>query len=286
MFDAAELDVLRRAYARQVMFLGGAENAALEVAYASVPREAYLGPGPWPILRRAGYKPTPDADPAWLYSDVLVGIVPERGLNNGEPSSHAGWIAAAAPLPGEHVVHVGAGTGYYSAILAHMVGSSGALTAIEYDPELAARAACNLGHLPNAHVVHGDGSVMPFPAADVIYVNAGASRPADTWLDGLSEGGRLMLPLTTDLNFRKPDFSRPSGAVFCITRNGDAFAAECVSGVAVFPCAGARDPASEQALTHAFRKGRTREVRRLYRTEAIPQEDCWVRAPGWSLAYR
>ena len=41
-----------------------------------------------------------DADPAWLYSDILVGIVPERGLNNGQPSGHANWIAAAAPAPG------------------------------------------------------------------------------------------------------------------------------------------------------------------------------------------
>ena len=99
MFNEAELAVLRRAYARQVAFLGNVRNAALERAYAEVAREAYLGPGPWPILRwqghppRPGYTPTPDADPAWLYSDILVGIVPERGLNNGQPSAHASWIA-------------------------------------------------------------------------------------------------------------------------------------------------------------------------------------------------
>jgi protein-L-isoaspartate O-methyltransferase len=34
--------------------------------------------------------------------------------------------------------------------------------------------------------------------ADVIYVNAGATRPADVWLDRLKEGGRLILPLTAD----------------------------------------------------------------------------------------
>jgi len=42
-------------------------------------------------------------------------------------------IAAAAPRAGEHVVHVGAGVGYYTAILAHMVGGSGRVTAIEFD---------------------------------------------------------------------------------------------------------------------------------------------------------
>ena len=46
--------------------------------------------------------------------------------------------------------------------------------------------------------------------ADVIYVNAGASRPAYAWLDGLKEGERLIMPLTTARNFAGPlEFSRP-----------------------------------------------------------------------------
>ena len=44
-----------------------------------------------------------------------AGIVPERGLNNGMPSYHAPLIASAAIRSGEYVVHVGAGTGYYTA---------------------------------------------------------------------------------------------------------------------------------------------------------------------------
>jgi protein-L-isoaspartate(D-aspartate) O-methyltransferase len=284
MFDARELAVLRRAYARQVMFLGRAENPALETAYATVAREAYLGPGPWPILRwPKGYVTTPDADPAWLYSDVLVGIVTERRLNNGQPSAHATWIAAAEPAPGEHVVHVGAGVGYYSAIMAHMAEPSGALTAIEFDADLAARAKANLAHLPGAHVVQGDGSVTPFAPADVIYVNAGASRPAEAWLDGLKKGGRLILPLTTNDNFG-PDLTRPTGAVFRITRRGeDDFDAEFVGPIGVFPCEGARDEVSEGALAAAFEKGGFERVKRLRREQSV--SDCWVTAPGWSLTY-
>jgi protein-L-isoaspartate(D-aspartate) O-methyltransferase len=237
MFSEAELAVLRRAYARQVTFLGNARNPALERAYADVRREAFLGPGPWPILRWPGYTPTPDADPAWLYADILVGILPERHLNNGQPSAHALWIAAAAPSTGEHVVHVGAGVGYYSAIMAHMVGPAGALTAIEYDPQLAARALANFAGSPNVQVLQGDGSATPFALADVIYVNAGASHPADAWLDGLKEGGRLILPLTTARNFAGPlEFSRPSGAVFRITRRGGDYDAAFVGPIAVFPC--------------------------------------------------
>jgi protein-L-isoaspartate O-methyltransferase len=39
------------------------------------------------------------------------------------------------------VAHVGAGLGYYSAILAEVVGSTGEVTAIEIDPGLAERAS-------------------------------------------------------------------------------------------------------------------------------------------------
>jgi protein-L-isoaspartate(D-aspartate) O-methyltransferase len=285
MFSEAELAVLRRAYARQAAFFGGVTNEALEEAFATVRREDYLGAGPWRILRwPGGYLKTPDADPAWLYADVLVAIVPERYLNNGQPSAHAVWIGAAAPDQGEHVVHVGAGVGYFSAIMAHMVGASGALTAIEFDGDLAARAAANLAGVPGAGVVHGDGSATAFAPADVIYVNAGASRPVDLWLDGLTEGGRLILPLTTNANFSTAA-SGPTGAVFKITRRGDGFEAVFVGPIGVFPCEGARDEVSERALAKAFEKGGFERVKRLLRTNHVPDADCWVKAPGWSLVY-
>jgi protein-L-isoaspartate(D-aspartate) O-methyltransferase len=292
MFTEAELAIVRRAYARQVTFLGNVRNANLERAYAEVPREAFLGPGPWPILRwpsyppSPGYTPTPDADPAWLYADTLVGILPERGLNNGQPSAHACWIAAAAPSTGEHVVHVGAGVGYYSAIMAHMVGPTGTVTAIEYDLQLASRAAANFAQAPNVEVVQGDGSVTPFAPADVIYVNAGASRPADAWLDRLKEGGRLILPLTTARNFTAPPaFTTLSGAVFAIMRRGGDYDAGFVGPIAVFPCEGMRDEVSERALAAAFDKGGYRDVKRLRRTDDVAEDECWLKAPGWSLTF-
>src|ERR1700735_1405811 len=285
MFDRSELSVLRKAYSRHVTFLADTNNPALEAVYARVPREDYLGEGPWQIFRCTGYKPTPDNDPAWLYADILVGLVPERSLNNGQPSSHAAWIAAAAPAPGDHVGHGGGGVGYYSAIMAHMVGPAGHLTAIEFDPSLAARAATNLAHLPNAEVIQGAGSLTLFAPADVIYVNAGASNPADAWLDSLHDGGRLILPLTTNSNFTRLDPTRPSGAVFRITRRGEVYEADFVSGVTVFPCEGMRDEASALALAEAFAKGGYRDVNRVHRSNDLAEQDCWVKAPGWSLAY-
>src|SRR5438094_4494244 len=105
----SELAVVRRAYAKHIMAAAGIADRRIEAAFAAVPREAFLGPGPWPILRwERAYVTTPKRDPVYLYADVLVGIIPERNLNNGQPSFLAALIASAGPRPGEHAVHIGA----------------------------------------------------------------------------------------------------------------------------------------------------------------------------------
>lgn len=283
-----ELAAVRRAYAKQIAFYADVHDARITAAFATVPREAFLDPGPWSVVRlralRRGYAQTPDDDPVYVYTDDVIALVPERSLNNGQPSLHAALIAGAAPQIGEHVVHIGVGVGfgYYTAIFAELAGASGRVTAIELDPALAARAAANLAGYTNVRVVTGNGTEAPFDTADVIYVNAGATRPADCWLDGLAHRGRLILPLT-DSGFPNGDARR--GAVFRIERRRDDFLARRISGVAIFPCEGARETASERALKAAFDKGGAERVARLYRRDDVPEEQCWLRAPGWCLAY-
>ena len=48
---------------------------------------------------------------------------------------------------------------------------------------------------------------------------------------------------------------------------------------------GMRDEASEQALAAAFHKDGYRDVKRFRRTDDVADEECWVKAPGWSLTY-
>ncbi|MGO9607948.1 MAG: hypothetical protein ACLQAT_31865 [Candidatus Binataceae bacterium] len=91
----------RRRYARKLRRKAHLRSRLLVRAFAEVPREHFLGPGPWKILdlRRGArrrirnhrtprtfldfYRTTPDSRPRHLYDDVLVGIFPERMLNNG-----------------------------------------------------------------------------------------------------------------------------------------------------------------------------------------------------------
>jgi protein-L-isoaspartate(D-aspartate) O-methyltransferase len=289
--DQEELAIVRRAYAKQVMAAAEIADARVEAAFAAIRREDFLGPGPWPMLRfqwGRQYVMTPSADPVYLYADDLVGILPERKLNNGQPSLHAKLIAGAAPRPGEHVVHIGAGVGYYTAILAHMAGESGRVTAIEFDGGLAARLAANFAGRRNVRASQGDGAQIAFDPADVIYVNAGATRPADIWLDRLNDGGRLILPLTSDKGFGESPENIPiqrRGAVFRIERRGNEFLAKWISAVAIFPCEGARNAESERALAAAFEKGGWDRVTRLHRRGDVPEEQCWLKGPDWALAY-
>jgi protein-L-isoaspartate(D-aspartate) O-methyltransferase len=60
-----------------------------------------------------------------LYQDLVIALDPARGVNNESPSLHAKLLEALGPKPGERILHVGAGAGDYSAILAELVGPGG-----------------------------------------------------------------------------------------------------------------------------------------------------------------
>ena len=67
-----ELDDIRRAYAQGILATANVRSEALAAAFAKVPREHFLGPGPWQILDPAAMTlttDTADADPACLYHD-------------------------------------------------------------------------------------------------------------------------------------------------------------------------------------------------------------------------
>lgn len=242
-----DLGACRRSYAEKVCATAGVADTALVEAFATVPRERFLGPGPWSIVvpdhqpRSDPYELTPSDDPAWLYADVLVAVDRRRNLNNGHPSSLALWIAALELRPGESVVHVGAGVGYFTALLAEIVGPTGRVTAIEIDADLAARATANLADRPWVEVVHGDGSQVP--AFDAMLVSAGCTAPRDAWLDGMAEGGRLLVPLT----FQRPPMPS-TGILVRIRRIGGRYPADCISRVGIYDCDGAREAEGDAAV--------------------------------------
>jgi len=250
-------------------------------AFATTPREDFLGPGPWRVFTPSRPIETPSDDPAFLYQDVTVSISPERGINNGQPALHALCLAALNLTEGEQVLHVGAGTGYYTALLSKLVGPTGSVVAYELETDLAERAKKNLAAYPNVTVENRSGSEAPLPQADAIYVNAGATTPLDVWLDALRENGRLLFPLTPN----DPRSGSPGvGGMLLITRRtNNSFDARFLCQAMFIPCVGARDDATAAKIAEAFRRGNLGAVRSLHRLTP-PDATSWCAGDTWWLS--
>ena len=267
---------LRRAYAADIARQAGVRDRRVEEAFAAVPREDFAGPPPWFVGSGGGYGWTPGGDPARLYQDVLVAIDERRGINNGQPSLHALCIDALALKEGETVLHIGAGAGYYTAILAHLVGPAGRVVAYEIEADIAERAKTNLAGFPQVEVRARSGVGDGLPKADAIYVNAAASHPVRVWLDALKVGGRLLFPLQA---------ARSAGDMLLITRpeRGNAWPARFLCAVVFIACEGAQDAAMGRRLDDAFRRGGAGRVRSL-RFGEKPSRSDWLRGDGWALS--
>ncbi|MEJ1976855.1 MAG: methyltransferase [Acetobacteraceae bacterium] len=279
-------ETLRAFFARYVAARGGASDPRIEHAFAAVPREPFAGPAPWYIpavgpwsdgSNGPTYLETPGDDPAFLYQDTLIALDPARGINIGEPSLHAHCLDALAVQAGETVLQVGTGSGYYTAILAHLTGPRGRVHGYEIDPALAARAERNLADLPWVTVHPRSGIAEDLPKVHAIYVNAGITQPSWTWLDALRPGGRLLFPLQNVGSF---------GGMLLVQRprgGSTAWPARFVARAGFIACQGLQDAETGRGLTAAFAGGDWQTVQSL-RLDDVPNTTCWFRGEGWWLS--
>jgi protein-L-isoaspartate(D-aspartate) O-methyltransferase len=270
------ISAFRRFYARFVTAISKVSNDRVREAFATVERERFAGPGPWEVAVAApeGYISTESDDPRILYQNILIGLDSGKGINNGEPSLHAKCLDEANPQRADVVVHVGAGTGYYTSILAQLVGPEGYVHAYELEPEIASRAIENLAATSNV-AVYAQSAITSLPMANVIYVNAGSTHPPAQWLDALALGGRLVMPLVPNESL---------GCMILITRRTDkGYAARIFSTANFIPCIGARNDEASQSLTAALNSGNQEDVRSLRRSTP-PDETAWCIARDWWLS--
>jgi protein-L-isoaspartate(D-aspartate) O-methyltransferase len=271
----------RRFYAEELRFTTRMRSPSLVAAFAAVPRERFTGQGPWRVKSHWAletYWTTDDANPVHVYHDVLIALDEELGLNNGQPSLWAYLFDRLAVAPGEHVVHLGCGTGYYTAILAELAGPAGRVTAIDINPEIAARAREALAPWPQVKLCHADGASVPLEAADVIVASAGATHPVPGWLNALKAGGRLLFPMTAT--------EGPGGMILITRLTADSFAARFLSAAAFFAFSGARDPGTSVQLAEALKGDRGAGVKSLRRDAHDENESCWLHGKGWCLSRR
>ena len=110
------LDQYRRFFAEEIHAVSGGCSPDLVEAFASVPRELFLGPATWRVpartmLQPGSYRST--YEPRDLYHDIVVALKEEQLLNTAQPSQMARMLMTMNLCEGSRVVHIGCGVGYY-----------------------------------------------------------------------------------------------------------------------------------------------------------------------------
>jgi protein-L-isoaspartate(D-aspartate) O-methyltransferase len=275
----------RERFAQRIQDEVGIKTHGLIHGLATVPREEFVGPGPWKIMRPAsvatGYEVTPDSDPTQLYDNVLVALDAERKLNNGEPATLMRFLDSLDLAASDRFLHIGCGVGYYTAIASIAVRPGGKVTGVEIDGVLAKSAERNLSSYANVKVLCGDGNVESTELFDAILVNAGCTELQPSWLDQLAQGGRLLVPLTVALS------SMPGiggGFMLLVRRTSDGYDARFTSRVGIFHCVGSRTNHGEALLQRSLSKDNQYSVRRLRRDDHVQTDTCWLHGVSYCLS--
>jgi protein-L-isoaspartate(D-aspartate) O-methyltransferase len=283
----SELAEIRRAFSERVASERGLHSARVVGALAAVPREDFLPAGPWLALADdAGYRSTPDADPRRLYEDVAFAIDASRVLNNGAPGFLAQVFDGLEIREGETVAHIGCAVGYYSAILAEIVGPGGRVLAIELDPELCERARRNLRRWRQVEVRHADGAQQPQEPVDVVWVHGGVTHPQPRWLEALRQGGRIAMPITAirPTSRIRRVIRDHAGRILQLERRGAGFAARFGDICGMQALLGGREVALQEILRQAYERRDTAAVR-SFRTDPHEEDaSCWAHRDGGCLS--
>lgn len=277
MATVLSLEKARRTFAEELRVVAHLSDERVVDAFAAVPRERFVGDGPWRILNMFdGYWTTADDDPRHLYHNVLVALDERSGLNTGEPSLWAYHFDRLGIKAGDRVLQVGTGSGYFTAILAELAGPSGRVLGLEIDASLVAAAERNLTAWPQASVRLVDGIVPVEDRWDAVIAFAGATAPPRDWVDALDEGGRALMPLTG---------SERWGFMLRVDRRGIGFSARSAGPCRFFHCAGARDDSEAAALSRATADSvGQRDLKSLRRDVHEADESCWLHGDGWCLS--
>lgn len=277
------IEECRAFYAQEVRFAASLSTPGLLEAFAKVPREKFLGPGPWQIGSAEGRAMSMAGlgqlsyitveDPREVYHNVVISLDRAKDINNGQPGSLGRWIDALELKPGVRAYHLGCGAGYYTAIMTEVVGPGGNLVGLELQPDLAARAKENLLGYRNVEIQAGDGAAFDPGECDAMFVNCGVTHPQTKWLERLREGGRLVAPFTIAVNA-----TTGQGVMLKIVRSNGRYATQVVSPVGIYSGGSLRDAALEPQLLKGLTTGGLLKVKSVRLDAHDRVETCVVHA--------
>src|SRR6478735_4714628 len=154
----------------------------VDEAFAAVPREGFL--------------PRGQRHRAAVDAPLPIG----HGQTNSQPTTVANMLRLLQVQPGQRVLDVGAGSGWTTALLAHLTGPAGEVVGVELEPRLASWGADNVraSAMPWATIRAAGPGVLGDPAHgpwDRILVSADATALPQPLVDQLRDPGRLVIPV-------------------------------------------------------------------------------------------
>jgi protein-L-isoaspartate O-methyltransferase len=228
MLEAAELEDVarscREALVRELEEDGSLRTPEWRAVVAAVPRHVFVpdfytdAPGPDGVTRYTPVNPRRDAR-EWLrsaYRNQTWVTQLDLGATSSDAEAVSGTPTSSSTLPGivvrmledlevgpgDHVLEVGTGTGYSTALLCARLGSD-KVSSVEYDRVLSEQAAerlAGLGFSPRLVVGDGASGSADFGPYDGIIAGYSPSRVPGAWLDQAAENAVILASLVGSLD--------------------------------------------------------------------------------------
>jgi protein-L-isoaspartate(D-aspartate) O-methyltransferase len=158
------------------------------------------------LVPRAGFLPAGARLRAEYDGPLNIG----HGQTNSQPRTVADMLVLLDVEPGHLVLDVGSGSGWTTALLAVLVGKTGAVHGVELEPDLVAFGRANIAAYPNASITMADPDVLGLPDLapyDRILVSAEPRVLPQALVDQLGPDGRMVIPV--------------AGRMLLVERSGD-----------------------------------------------------------------
>ena len=228
MASRMTIEEARRWFAEDLRFDCHLGDERVVDAFAAVPRERFVGPGPWRIRHISdGYWSTPDADPRHLYHNVLVALDESTRAQHRRaivvgPSFRPAGNRGRRPRAADRRRLRATSRRSWPKSSGSPARSSGSRSSLASQRRRS--AILRTGRRPRCAWPKASRRVDG--QWDAVIAFAGATAPPGGWLDALAPGGRILIPMTG---------SERWGFMLRLDRLGPGFAARSAGWVGFYP---------------------------------------------------